>query len=221
MAARCGRELYNVKYRLTHRVRDRARRHEATSQPVTEKFSMKRASTRCLSSALAFVVVAGLTISVPGPTPLRAQAQASEPLPRFEVASVKQNTSGAGRVQTITQPGGRFVGTNVPLKLLIADAFLGPTPLALTRILGGPEWIESARYDINAKASGEFQRTPGGPPREMLLMIRSLLEERFKLTAHRETRDMPIYELVVARADGTLGPELRRSAVDCDAIAAA
>ena len=52
-------------------------------------------------------------------------------------------------------------------------------------------------------------------------MIRSLLEERFKLKAHRETRELPIYELVVARADRRLGPEMRKPAADCDAAIAA
>jgi uncharacterized protein (TIGR03435 family) len=53
----------------------------------------------------------------------------------------------------------------------------------------------------------------------MLLMLRSLLEERFNLIAHRETHERPVYELVVARADSKLGPQLRQSAVDCDARA--
>ena len=169
----------------------------------------------------AIIFVSGLVLRVPTQDPLHAQSAAPERLPSFEVASVKENISGPGRTQAITQPGGRFVATNAPLKLLIADAFLGAQPLAPSRVLGGPEWIDSARYDINAKASAEFQPTPGGPPREMLLMIRSLLEERFKLVAHRETRELPVYELVVARADGKLGPELRKSLVDCDALVAA
>jgi uncharacterized protein (TIGR03435 family) len=151
---------------------------------------------------------------------LRAQDQAAERL-TFDVASVKPNTSGSGRVQALVQPGGRFVATNAPLKLLIADAFLGAQPLALSRVFGGPDWIDSARFDINAKAAMEFQPTPGGPPRDMLLMLRSLLEERFKLKAHRETRTLPIYELVIARADRMLGPELRTAALDCDALTAA
>jgi uncharacterized protein (TIGR03435 family) len=52
----------------------------------------------------------------------------------------------------------------------------------------------------------------------MLLMLRSLLEDRFKLVAHRETREMPMYELVVARKDERLGPGLHKSSIDCGAL---
>ena len=151
-----------------------------------------------------------------------ALAQAPERLPSFEVASVKKNTSGDSRANMRTQPGGRLVVTNARLKGVIAEAFGMAVPPSLipARILG-PDWIDSERYDIVAKASTEFQVSPDGPSRELLLMIRSLLEERFKLVAHRETREMPIYQLVVARADGRLGPGLHKSDVDCDAIAAA
>jgi uncharacterized protein (TIGR03435 family) len=96
-----------------------------------------------------------------------------------------------------------------------------PPSLIDSRVLGGPDWIDSERYDIVAKSSTEFRPSPDGPARDLLLMMRSLLEERFKLVAHREARELPIYELVVARADGRLGPGLHKSDVDCDAIGAA
>ena len=152
-----------------------------------------------------------------------ALAQSPERLPSFEVASVKQNMSGGSRTRMQTQPGGRLIVTNARLKGLIATAFDMSEPQSLidSRILGGPEWIGSERYDINAKANTEFKPSPDGPPRELLLMIRSLLEERFRLKAHRETRELPIYELVVARADRRLGPEMRKPAADCDAAIAA
>jgi uncharacterized protein (TIGR03435 family) len=107
------------------------------------------------------------------------------------------------------------------VKFFIADAFFFGTPLQMSRVIGGPEWIDSARYEINAQASTPFQSSPDGPPRELFLMIRSLLEDRFKLKTHMETRELPVYELVVARADGSLGPQLRQSTVDCDALRAA
>jgi uncharacterized protein (TIGR03435 family) len=179
---------------------------------------MKRLCVRFLPI---LAVVTGVTIGVPGATSLRAQDRVPESLPTFEVASVKENTSGDSRARAQTLRGGRYVATNVLLKGEIAVAFLGAQPLALSRVLGGPEWIGSTRYDISAKAATEFQLSPDGPPRDLLLMIRSLLEERFKLKAHLETRELPVYELVVARADGKLGPRLRPSTVDCDALTAA
>jgi uncharacterized protein (TIGR03435 family) len=141
----------------------------------------------------------------------------------FEVASVKQNVSGEDRTRMITQPGGRLIVTNALVRNLIATAFAMADPQSMinARILGGPDWIGSERYDINAKANIEFRPSPDGPARELLVMIRSLLEERFKLKAHMDTRELPIYELVIARADRRLGPEMRKPAADCDAAIAA
>ena len=95
---------------------------------------MKRACARFLSTV--GVVATGWAIGVPA-------AKAQDHLPTFEVASVKENTSGDSRARMQTQPSGRFVATNVRLKGLIADAFLGAQPLALSRVFGGPAWIES------------------------------------------------------------------------------
>jgi uncharacterized protein (TIGR03435 family) len=169
---------------------------------------MKRACF-CLLSAVAMVVT--------------ALAQTPERLPSFEVASVKKNMSGDSRASMRTQPGGRFTATNARLKGLIAEAFEMAIPPSLidSRILGGPDWIGTERYNIVAKSSTEFQPSPDGPSRELLLMMRSILEERFKLVTHREKRELPVYELVVARADGKLGPRLHESDVDCEAIGAA
>jgi uncharacterized protein (TIGR03435 family) len=138
--------------------------------------------------------------------------------PRFEVASVKPNVDGPGKMQATTRPGGVFVAVNTPLRLLIADAYIGNEPGAIDRIVGGPDWVQSARYDITAKAAREFRPTPPGPPAEMLLMIRALLEDRFKLKVHREPRELPAYELVVVRPGAT---GLRKSDVDCEALFAA
>src|SRR5262245_49098231 len=164
---------------------------------------------------LVVFTVAGLALTVPA-VPLRAQAQASAPLPRFEVASVKPSTGPTGERG---QPGGRYTATR-SVKFFIADAFFFGTPLQMSRVIGGPKWIDSDLYEINAKASTPWQRSPDGPPRELFLMIRSVLEERFKLKTHMETRELPVYELVMARADRALGPQLRQSSVDCDALMA-
>ena len=167
----------------------------------------------------AAVVVVGFAVGVPRPIAFRAQTQASEPRRTFEVASIRQNLSNDTRSFS-AQPGGRLVVRNFAVQGLIAAAYEMADIQALIpeRILGGPDWIESERYDIEAKAATEFQFRPGAPPQDMFLMLRSLLEDRFKLTTHRENREMPIFELVVARKDRPLGPGLHKSSVDCDAL---
>jgi uncharacterized protein (TIGR03435 family) len=127
----------------------------------------------------------------------------------FEVASVRPNKSGDGRVMLGIQPGGRLNATNVPLRMLIRQAF----NVQEFQIVGGPDWLGSDRFDVVAKApEGEFNAELMRP------MLQALLVERFKLGFHRESREMPIYALVKARADGKLGPNITPSAVDCAAV---
>jgi hypothetical protein len=136
-----------------------------------------------------------------GPS-LDAQTPAA---PAFEVASVKPNKTGDGRVMLGLQPG-RFNATNVPLRMLLRQAF----NVQDFQIVGGPDWLGSDRFDIIAKApDGDFNGDVMRP------MLQSLLVERFKLGFHRETRDMPIYALMKARPDGKLGPNLSASTTDC------
>jgi uncharacterized protein (TIGR03435 family) len=133
---------------------------------------------------------------------LRAQVPA--PL-AFEVASIRLNTSGAGGGGGGARPGGRYTFKNTSVWSLIGIAFGLPS----NRIIGGPDWTLMARFDINA--IGKDQPTP----EEFSQLLMALLRDRFKLEAHRETRDLPVYSLVQARPGGTLGPGLRRSAVNC------
>jgi uncharacterized protein (TIGR03435 family) len=165
---------------------------------------------RLLPSILS--ALAGVALAAPGGIALRAQAPA--PQPRFEVVSLKPSTGPTGERG---QPGGRYTATRT-VKFFIADAFFFGTPLEQSRVIGGPDWIDSALYEINGRAGTELRGSPQGPPRELFLMIRSVLEERFKLKTHVETREMPVYELVLARPDGAPGPQLRTPALDCDAI---
>jgi uncharacterized protein (TIGR03435 family) len=184
---------------------------------------MKRMTfkTRCVPVATAVGALAAIAM-VGGAIESRVRAQSPQtPAPTFEVASIKPNNSGDGRVMMQQQPGGRFTATNIPLRLLIRNAY----QLQDFQIVGAPSWINSERYDIVAKAEdGTPPETPSldrtGPNR-IQLMIRSLLAERFQLVAHDETRELPIYALVVARSDGKLGPDLKKSEVDCNAVFAA
>src|SRR5206468_392162 len=76
-------------------------------------------------------------------------------------------------------------------------------------------------FDIEAKAATDFPRSPSAPTPEMFSMVRSLLADRFKLIVHTETKDTPIYFLVLARRDGRIGPRLRPTSPDCAAWLAA
>jgi uncharacterized protein (TIGR03435 family) len=132
----------------------------------------------------------------------------------FEVVSIKPNKSGDARSRTDAAPNGRVMATNVPLNDLVRTAF----ELQLQEMVVGdraPAWITTDRWDIEAKAAGE----PG--PQQMREMLRNLLVDRFKLVSRREARNMPTYALVLARNDRQLGPQLRRSTLDCQAQVAA
>src|SRR4051812_10100393 len=161
------------------------------------------------------------TFEVAAPRPVAQAPEAPADTATFEVASVKANKSGDNRIGIGFAPGGRFRATNVPLREVISAAYGTPQPLAAFQITGGPKWIESDRFDIVAKAPGDPQPGPNGPPAAMFAMLRNMLAERFQLRVHRETKEVPIYALVLARADGKLGPQLRPAATDCAALMAA
>jgi uncharacterized protein (TIGR03435 family) len=135
---------------------------------------------------------------------------------RFEVASVKPNNSGSTNANIELHPGGRITATNVVLGGLIRNIF----SLQPYQLLNAPDWIEVSRFDIEAKADREYSAREDAPAPELLAMLRNVLADRFQLVTHRETREMPAYAVVVARSDGTLGPGIRRSTVDCEAEAA-
>jgi uncharacterized protein (TIGR03435 family) len=140
---------------------------------------------------------------------------AQEP-PTFEVASVKQNTSGDGRTFIQTPPGGRITVTNVPVRLLIVQAY----QLQQFQLVGGPAWIANDRYDIVAKLGGEPKPFVPGQLNPAMIAMRGLLGDRFKLKLHKETRDMDVYNLVMVKP-GAPGPDLKPAATDCAAQATA
>jgi uncharacterized protein (TIGR03435 family) len=143
----------------------------------------------------------------------RAQSQPPAPL-SFEVASVKPNNSGDTRSPSMILPGGRFTATNNTVRALILNAYgISASPYLLQ---GGPGWIDSARYDIDARAS--TNAIPAGTSNRVLwektrLMLQTLLADRFKLSIRRATKEMPAYQLVVAKN----GAKLQKSDRDCDA----
>jgi uncharacterized protein (TIGR03435 family) len=151
------------------------------------------------------LVVVGVTVVI---TAVVGMAQTPSSSPTFEVTSVKPNRSD-GLQMSIQAPGDRYTFTNAPLRLILRMAYR----VQGFQILGGPEWMASDRFDVVGKA----QRAV--PVDEKLTMLRSLLADRFKLVVHDETRELPIFALVKARRDGTLGARLRKAGVDCAALA--
>ena len=135
---------------------------------------------------------------------------------RFEVVSIKRNTSNAlGSNGSSERPDGGFTLLNVPMMTLVARAQF---PLiAPIDMVGLPEWARSERYDVSA--TSPFSRP--ATPQERAAMVRAMLADRVKLAAHVEKRQLPVYDMVLARADGRLGVGIKPSEIDCVAKAAA
>jgi uncharacterized protein (TIGR03435 family) len=135
-----------------------------------------------------------------------ALAQTAENSPAFEVASVKPAAPITGnfiRVGMRGGPGssdpGQITYTNVTVKNVLMNAY-GVKGFQIS----GPGWLDSERYDIVAKLPR------GATKAEFMAMLQNLLAERFKLTLHREKKDLPMYALVV----GKNGPKLKESVDD-------
>jgi uncharacterized protein (TIGR03435 family) len=126
--------------------------------------------------------------------------------PRFDATSVKPSAP-QERFQPMAFLPGRFSAASVPLRQVLLNAFR----LRSFQLAGAPDWLDD-RFDITATVAGN-------PPVDQLqAMLRTLLVDRFGLVSHREMRDLPIYVLTIARTDGRLGTDLRRSGTDCAPI---
>jgi uncharacterized protein (TIGR03435 family) len=131
--------------------------------------------------------------------------------PAFEAASVKVNRSGRPSGDDKVLPGGRYIAENLPLIYLIRFAYeRSPRSrgLAPADAAGGPAWLRSDRFDINATAGRDVSLT------ELRLMLQTLFEDRFTLKVHFETREMPVYRMVLAQPR-KLGSQLTRTSADC------
>jgi uncharacterized protein (TIGR03435 family) len=147
-------------------------------------FSPRASVARVATSAVVL-----LTFVVAGSHAPRwiAFAQQSD-RPSYEVASVKLNTSGTDREYISMPPNSSMLtATNFKLRTLVLIAYQVDEP----RIIGGPEWISTAGFDIVAKP-------PQGAPDVVRSrrMLQALLEDRFKLRVRRETREVPVYALL-------------------------
>jgi uncharacterized protein (TIGR03435 family) len=153
---------------------------------------------RWLSAVVIALVSAGAHVT--------GQSQSLTPAPAFEVASVKPMANSLP-FRFAFRPGAQLSVVNVPLETLVLRAYGVP----LHRTVGMPEWTRQERYEITAKGPA------GSPdrPEHVLLMLQTLLRERFRLHTRLETREMDIYVLKSATAGGKLGPGARPSAIDC------
>jgi uncharacterized protein (TIGR03435 family) len=135
---------------------------------------------------------------------------------KFEVASIKPNHANDGRRMIGMRPGGRFTAAGISLKELLAFAY----NVRDYQLSGLPSWADSDRYDIDAKPEGPMDGPTPGKMRsdaemqtqrqKIGAMMADLLEQRFGLKIHRETKEMPVYALVVAKN----GPKLVESKPD-------
>jgi uncharacterized protein (TIGR03435 family) len=109
------------------------------------------------------------------------------------------------------RPGGVFMLSGMAIAPVIRTAY----PADTSDLIGAPDWVLNEIYDLTARANREVPRD------EMQAMLQRMLAERFKLAVHYEMQERPVYALVVARPDGRLGPNIRKSDLDCEAIQAA
>jgi uncharacterized protein (TIGR03435 family) len=127
-------------------------------------------------------------------------AAADAKLLTYDVVSVKVNKSGPGMMRIMNQPD-RYAATNVGLKMIIQNAYGLKMP---DLISGLPGWADSAAFDIEAKMDAETIAALKAMPKEQAdeqrrLMMQAMLADRFKLKAHLETKEVPIYSLVIAK----------------------
>jgi uncharacterized protein (TIGR03435 family) len=146
----------------------------------------RRAAALIVTAAIAMLGVAPITVA-------REVPQAP-----FADVSVKRHSP-----PRMEWRDGRLVATNVTVLELLRYAF------SVLDVDAAPPWVHTGRFDITMNAPHDFVLEQGSKN------LQSLLAERFKLVAHRGSREFPIYALVLARPGGSLGPQITRSLVDC------
>jgi uncharacterized protein (TIGR03435 family) len=151
--------------------------------------------------------------------PLIASAQAPEaetapavPAPTFDVVSIHlspPSPDGHNHIYNDIHES-HFRTGNLSIRDLIQYAYNLPK----SQILGGPQWLNSTMYDIEAKSGSEADarlKTMSGDDaaQQKRLMVQRLLAERFALAAHNETRELPVYDLVLAKGGPNFQPSTR------------
>jgi uncharacterized protein (TIGR03435 family) len=129
-----------------------------------------------------------------------ALGEPTAPRLTFDVASIKLSQPGIGLYSIKPLPGGGgYTAQNVPVKLMISLMYKVP----MRQIIGGPDWIDTDRFDVEARADQPHSVD------DLHLMFQNLLTDRFNLKFHKETKEGPVYALSVdksglkMKADGT------------------
>jgi uncharacterized protein (TIGR03435 family) len=151
----------------------------------------------------------GLCLAAPA-----ASQQSPGVRPSFEVASIKRSTDSSNGSMVAPQPGGRFVATYVTLRALIQWAY----DIQNFQLEGGPAWMSSDFFDIQARAPEASTSTAVQLDR-VRQMLQSLLADRFKLRLRTEPRERAVY-LLTGRTDRRPGPQLEPTQVDCSTTSA-
>jgi uncharacterized protein (TIGR03435 family) len=171
---------------------------------------------RKLNRCPSLLLLAAAFIVLTAPT---ATAQATAPTPtaqtvpvpnanasaiQYDVVSIKPNKSGSGIIYNVDPPPDGYAVNNMPLKMLISNAY----GIREDLISGGPRWIETDSYDVQAKVAGsDVAQYRKFSEQQRSRMVQQILAERFKLVVHTETKDLPVYELIVTKN----GPKLREA----------
>jgi uncharacterized protein (TIGR03435 family) len=176
-----------------------------------ERFSLTKVRVVMLVVLAAVAATAVQNVRAQSVTPQSSTPAASGDGPAFNVASVKLNKSGDVRTQSNipfysldsgnAPTTGFLSATNEPLLGIIGFAYKLTAGQQRRLVFGLPNQINSERFDIQARADS----TPGRD--QIRLMVQSLLADRFKLAMHHETRQIPVYKLVLSKS-GKTGPQL-------------
>jgi uncharacterized protein (TIGR03435 family) len=150
--------------------------------------------------------------------PMMLAAQAGQGLTSatFDVVSIKRNVSGETSWSLNPRPTGQFTVTNAPMAALVQAAFL----VQDHQLDGLPDWTRTERYDMTARLDPAIagRNQPAGFDPTWSLALRAALMERARLSVRRQTMQKPVYALVRARRDGSLGPSIKPAQFDCDAL---
>jgi len=177
---------------------------------VVQKLTFGR---KMLLAGVGMLAVTGpIAIGVVAP---QMRAQSPQPPPAFEVVSIKPYTGDfIGKAGMQFLPSGRFI-SRAPLIMLIAAAYNVPLQGGGARLTGGPSWVSSPEGAYEIEATAAKGAIPDGLSQNVLaerarLMLQALLADRFKLVIRRETKEMPVYALVVGKG----GPKLQKADVE-------